>query len=453
MLTQTRGRTQIVPSGSQVISGKRNQVLEACLGTCVGVTLCEPDAHVGGLAHFILPKPTGAVGDGHPERYASTGLPLFIERLCDKGAEKERLRACLAGGALVGPLAERDLILDIGGRTTDVVENLLKEHGIVVSKRETGGFFTCCFDLDLRTFESSVSPPCDMSSQALESFEKPSPEQVDEAIDRVRSIPQIALKVIRMMRDEEQGLQEISRELRQDQVMSAKVIRLSNSAYFGLKKRIDSLDQALVLIGGKKLLHLVLVASLHDFFTINATGYSLCKGGLFRHALGTAITSEMLTAFTKETAPDVAYTAGLIHDIGKVVLDQYVASSFPLFYRKTHDDGIELIEIERELVGLSHTEAGRRLAQNWDLPKNLEEVIAHHHEPEGATENVELTHLVYVADLIMSRFSVGQELERLNTQRLASRLTTMGIEPEAFPGVVDSVSHRLSEFPLPDVFI
>ncbi|MDY6952730.1 MAG: HDOD domain-containing protein, partial [Thermodesulfobacteriota bacterium] len=367
---------------------------------------------------------------------------------CEKGAEKARLKACLAGGALVGPLSERDMILDVGGRTTDVVENLLKEEGIVISKRETGGFFTCCLALDLQTLESSVEPLCEVSPQAVECFKKPSQRDIDIAIDRVRPIPQIALKMIRMMRDDKQGLQEISKELRQDQVISARVIRLSNSAYFGLKKKIDSLDQALVLIGGKNLLQLVLIASLHDFFTINEKGYSLCKGGLFSHALGTAMASEMLAGFTEKTASDVAYTAGLLHDIGKVVLDQYIASAFPLFYRRTHQEGIELTEIERELIGFSHTEVGNRLAQNWDLPKNLEEAITYHHEPEKATVNVELTHLVYVADLIMSRFLVGQELERLNTEKMTSRLKKTGIAPEAFPAVVDRVCHKISELPL-----
>ncbi|MDY6989054.1 MAG: HDOD domain-containing protein [Thermodesulfobacteriota bacterium] len=452
MVTRCKVEKQIVPSGSQIISGKRNQVLEACLGTCVGLTLCDPEARVGGLAHFVLPEPTGAVGDGHPERYASTGLPLFIEDLCEQGAEKERLRACLAGGALVGPLSERDMILDIGGRTTDVVDDILKGEGIIISKRETGGFFTCCLALDLRTFESSVEPLCEVSPQAAEGFKKPSLGEVDIAIDRVRPIPQVALKMIRMMRDDKQGLQEISRELRQDQVISARVIRLSNSAYFGLKKKIDSVDQALVLIGGKNLLQLVLIASLHDFFTINERGYSLCKGGLFRHALGTAISSEMLAGFTEKTTPDVAYTAGLLHDIGKVVLDQYVASAFPLFYRGTQQEGIESTEMERELFGLTHTAVGSRLAQNWDLPKTLEEAITYHHEPEGATVNVQLTHLVYVADLIMSRFLVGQELERLNTDELSSRLKKMGLTPEQFPAIVDSVSHKISEFPLPRGF-
>ncbi|MDY6837235.1 MAG: HDOD domain-containing protein [Thermodesulfobacteriota bacterium] len=452
MITRNKSRKQIVPSGSQIISGKKDLVLEACLGTCLGVTLCDPDAYVGGLAHFILPEPTGALEDGHLERYASTGLPIFIKGLCDRGAEKERLTACMAGGALVGPLSERDLILDIGGRTTDIVVDLLKKEGIVISKRETGGFFTCCLGLDLSTFESSVEPLCEVPPKAVEGFKKPSPEEVDSAIDRVRPIPQIALKVIRMMRDDEQGLQEISRELRQDQVMSARVIRLSNSAYFGLKKRIDSVDQALVLIGGRNLLQLVLIASLHDFFTIDEKGYSLCKGGLFRHALGTAITSEMLAGSTGMALPAVGYTAGLLHDIGKAVLDQYVASAFPFFYRRTQQEGIELTEMERDLIGLSHTEVGNRLAKNWELPKNLEEAITYHHEPEKATVDVALTHLVYVADLIMSRFIVGQELERLNTDELASRLRKTGIEPEEFPAVVDSVSHKISEFPLSNGF-
>ena len=80
-----------IASGSYVVSGKKKEILEAYLGTCVGVTLCDRKAEIGGLIHILLPEPTGVDKLWHPESYASTGLPLFIKALCDAGASKKRL--------------------------------------------------------------------------------------------------------------------------------------------------------------------------------------------------------------------------------------------------------------------------------------------------------------------------------------------------------------------------
>ena len=111
-----------VASGSFRIEGKKNEILEAYLGTCVGLTLVDRRAGVGGLLHILLPEPVSAGSVWQPETYAVTGVPLFIKALCDAGAQKKNLVASLAGGALVGPVSDVDLNLDIGGRTAEIVE-------------------------------------------------------------------------------------------------------------------------------------------------------------------------------------------------------------------------------------------------------------------------------------------------------------------------------------------
>jgi chemotaxis receptor (MCP) glutamine deamidase CheD len=132
-----------VASGSYVVMEKTPQILEAHLGTCVGVTLCDRNANVGGLIHLLLPEPTGMQKDWQPALYATTGLPLFLQALSDAGASKDNLKAFVAGGALIGPLSEEDLDLNIGGRTTEIVEETLHREGIPVYKSETGGYFGC----------------------------------------------------------------------------------------------------------------------------------------------------------------------------------------------------------------------------------------------------------------------------------------------------------------------
>jgi putative nucleotidyltransferase with HDIG domain len=267
------------------------------------------------------------------------------------------------------------------------------------------------------------------------------------AIEGVRPIPQVALKIIRMINESGHGMREIAEKVRTDQVLSAKILRLCNSAFNGLRKKVDSIDQALILIGEKQILRLAVSISIEGFFSDSGRGYSLCKGGLYYHAFGVAIITEMLANFTGKTPPDIAYTAGLLHDIGKVVLDQYMAPAFPYFYRRTLSDGVALTDVEYEMFGLDHTEAGRKLAERWSLPQNLIDTISHHHRPELGVEGSDLTHLVYFADLIMSRFMVGQELERLDTNGLTLRMQTAGINPEQLSGIIDHIPLELFHQP------
>jgi putative nucleotidyltransferase with HDIG domain len=168
-------------------------------------------------------------------------------------------------------------------------------------------------------------------------------------------------------------------------------------------------------------------------------GYSLCKGGIYHHAIGTAIIAEKLANLTGRISPSLAYTAGLLHDIGKVVLDQYLYAYFPFFYRQLNEEKKDLVEVEKNELGIDHTEVGGDLAHNWSLPESLVETIRHHHKPENTVQNTELVHIVYLADLLMSRFNPCFELERLNTESLATGLETIGFSIDSFSEIVDFI--------------
>lgn len=421
---------------------RRREVLEAYLGSCVGVAIHDREAQVGGLAHFLLPEPTGMDCFWQPETYAATGLPLFLDALERAGASPARMEAVLAGGALVGVLSECDLELDIGGRTADVVEKVLRRKGVPIGTQETGGFFTCRLGLNLETLQCQITPfGPDLAGDSHEEFVPLSLERLRKSLQKVSPIPQIALKIIRMIRHQTYDMKQVAEETRRDQVISAKVIRLCNSPRFGIKT--DAIDRALVMVGEKRLMQFILTAALEDFFPERDVGYSICKGGLYKHALGTAMTAEGLANFTGLVSPDIAYTAGLLHDIGKVVLDQYISPVAPLFYRRTQMSGMSLIDVEKEAFGMSHDEAGGLLAEQWGLSESLADAIRHHHLPENSTVNQELTHHIYLADLLMSRFMAGQELERIDTKALRPRLERIGIRPEQLPVIVDRMPRQV----------
>ncbi|MGM0664592.1 MAG: HDOD domain-containing protein [Thermodesulfobacteriota bacterium] len=434
--------TSSVASGTFAVVPRRKEILEAYLGSCVGVAIYDREAGVGGLAHFLLPEPTGMDCFWQPETYAATGLPLFLDALEVAGASPENMEAVVAGGALVGVLSECDLELDIGGRTADVVEKVLRRKGIPIGTQETGGFFTCRLGLNLYTFQCHIAPfgPDRVDDTPKELFPL-SLERLQKALQTVSPIPQIALKIIRMIRRRTYDMEQVAEETRRDQVISAKVIRLCNSARFGIKT--DAIDRALIMIGEKRLMQFILTAALEDFFPERDVGYSICKGGLYKHALGTAMTAEGLANFTGLVSPDIAYTAGLLHDIGKVVLDQYISPVTPMFYRQTQMNGVSLVDLEKETFGMSHDEVGGLLAEQWALSESLADAIRHHHQPENSMVNPDLTHHVYLADLLMSRFMVGHELERIGTKSLRPTLERLDIRPEQVPVIVDRMPRQV----------
>lgn len=436
-----------VASGSYYVSRLKPLVLEANLGTCVGVALCDEETGVGGLIHLLLPEPISLSGSFQPEKYASTGFPIFLQALYAEGACKKHLKAFIAGGALVGPLFSNDLQLDIGGRTVETVLSFLKEEDIPIELSETGGFFTCSLSLDLATWECEIKPfgynKVAPDSQAQ--IQVASIGEIEQSAELIQPIPQVALKVLRLVDEDEYDIKALTAEIRKDQVISAKTLKLCNSVIFAGSNKIESLDHALVYIGLQMLVRLVISASVDNFFSHAGSGYSLCKGGLFHHAVGTAIISEKLADVTGLVKSGSAYTAGLLHDIGKVVLDQHVSSAYPLFYRGLIEEGNNFSETEKTILGIDHTEVGSELARRWSLPDSLIDVIRHHHKPEEATQNLELAHIVFLADLLMSRFHTGLELERLDTADLGARLAVLGLSLERFPDIVELIPLRVFE--------
>ncbi len=434
---------QIIPSGTSGVGCKEKKILEAYLGSCVGVTMVDRRAEVGGLIHLLLAEASGFDRHVNPEKYASTGMPHFLNQLIDAGASKENLEACVAGGALIGPVSDTDLTLDIGGQLTEKILFFLERYKIPTIKIETGGYAGRKISLDLFHFETSIEPSWQLESLSRNLSQTDWVFDIDEAIHQVKPIPQVALKIIRMVHNHDYAIKEVGNEIRRDQVITGKVLKLCNSVVMGLRTTVSSIDRALVLVGEKRLLKLIFTASVQSFFPQSCQGYSLCKGGIFYHAVGTAILSQKFAEITEKSAPDVAYTAGLLHDIGKIPLDQALAASAPFFYRNTQEKGDELCEIERLKFGIDHTEAGMRLGKFWDLPHNLINVIANHHRPEASTEDGELVTIVYLADLLMSKFQPHHEVEQIETEKLPVRLNRLGLKPKDFPALIDRIPKNI----------
>jgi len=441
-MTKENTTQDSLPTGTFVISKKDNRKLVSHLGSCVGVILKDEKNEVGGMYHILLPAPTQENLSHISNNFASAGMPQFIEEFVNNGANLESTTAVIAGGALLGAISQVDLELDIGGRTADMVTKVLNQNNIRITESITGGYFSCTMELNLSSFDYKVENIGNARGSREQLINMAQDIDVDTAITRLRPVPQVALKISRMLNSDDNSLKEIAKEIRTDQIISAKVIQLCNSAFMGLKSKVSSVDQAIVLLGEKTLLKIVLQSSMELFYQDIEKGYSLTKGGLYFHAMATATAAEQIAKITKKAKPDIAYTAGLLHDIGKIVLDQFIAQVFPTFFDRIFNEKEDILPVEENLLGIDHSAAGKRLAELWKLPNILQEAIANHHNPENSEINSELTHIVYFADLIISRFHTGMEIDRLNTNNFGNRLALLGLKSDGFLNLVNSISWK-----------
>ncbi|MCG8615790.1 MAG: HDOD domain-containing protein, partial [Desulfobacterales bacterium] len=375
-----------------------------------------------------------------PEKYASTGIPILIKQLADMGCTPENLKATIAGGALVGPVSQQDIGLDIGGRSADIAMDIFKRTGIEVIKSETGGFFTCTLNLNMETGSTEIKPAWEIGLTSDDTVESPTETDISRTIDTLKPIPQTALKIMRMFQDNRSGIMDITDELAKDQVLSAQTLKLCNTALFSGTVRVDTLKDAVLLLGKDTLVKTVIAAAVSAYYDQTGTsGYSLCRGGLFFHAVGVATTAEHLAERSGKVVPTQAYTAGLLHDIGKVVLDQYIADSAPLLFRNLGKDGASFIRSERKILGTTHCQAGSILASAWKFSDALTQVIRHHHNPESADSHKSLVDVVYLADLLAEKFATGLELEFMQTRSIAPAMSRLGLSAEDVTAILDTL--------------
>lgn len=427
--------TEYIASGDYYLAAAERKLLKVLLGSCVGVALYDREANLGGIIHLLLPEPASLGSTWSPASFASTGLPIFINTLLQAGAKRERLQAVVAGGALFGQVSRQDIALNIGGRTIEKVHAILEGQQIPIFKEESCGFAPSCLTLDCNSWQSEISPRFE-TPLASSPPRQPDRQQIAKAIQTITPIPQAALKIINLIFEGDYDANEIARAIETDQVLAAKVLRLCNSALFGSKRPIDSLDEAVLILGGNNMLQLVGTAAVDSLLAERQGGYAMLKGGLYKHAVGVAHAAKLIAADLGLGNPGVAYAAGLLHDIGKVVLDQYFASFQPLFYQDQDKTDPDLIDLEQQLLGMNHQEAGLLLAKDWGLPESITQTIAHHHHPEQAATHQELVHLVHLADLLTTWYLAGLEIERINTGALHSRLRFLRLSPDQLPALI-----------------
>ncbi|MFH1673515.1 MAG: HDOD domain-containing protein [Pseudomonadota bacterium] len=433
----------LVAPGELKVSTDRSTILETCLGSCVGVAMYDRDATVGGLVHIMLPSGSKDKEAAAPGRYATAGIPYLIAEMEQQGALKRRIVAAMAGGALILTDRKLSVEMNIGGRNTSMAREVLNAEGIPITSEDTGGNFGRTFRLEQATGRTEVESVFRGKQKLLPSGEpvKIRLNDLRRKIDKLKPISEIARQVISRIEYSSCDIHELEKYILKDQALTANVLKICNSSYYGLQKRISSISRAVLLLGLRTLKNIVLTASMYKLYEDRIDGYSSEKGDLFKHSVCCGMVAELIARQKKFEEPEVAFTAGLLHDIGKVILDQYVFERFNLIMYMVINNKKSFVAAEKKLLGYDHAEAGGLVAEEWNLPPILLEAISFHHLPEKAKENPEIVSAVHIADSICSMVGTGGGADGLVNRIHHEAISTIDLHQDD----VDSIVERLAE--------
>lgn len=199
-------------------------------------------------------------------------------------------------------------------------------------------------------------------------------------LDTLPSLPRVVSEMLRLLATDGYSVDDLMELVQQDPALTARVLKLANSAIYGRPRQIDNLGQAMVVLGGKEIQRLVTTISvMRSFDDIFARDRILDKEQFWSHSVGTGELATRVAAYFNLHFNGVDFTAGLLHDVGKVVLDQHFHAEFRDCLELTQRRGLPLFEAEAKLLGLDHAEVGALLASRWELPDNLQAAIRNHH--------------------------------------------------------------------------
>jgi len=342
--------------------------------------------------------------------------------------------ATLGGGAHIRTVAG-GTDLKIGQRNVLAIRTICNDLGIRIIHEDVGEDYGRQMTFDLADGQVDIH-----SSRFGHDDAKPRPaalpaisqESLIEAIQTLKPISDAAIQTLDLARDPTSSFHQLERLILQDQVLTANLLRLVNSAYYQMPTAVSTVSQALGLLGLNAFRRLVMQIFVHDLFARKLYAYSMEAGALFHHSVVCARITELLINTGSDEEREKAYLAGLLHDLGKVVLERCASARFPQVVDLVLFKGMEFHKAERDVLGTDHPAVGRLVADIWRLPAELGEAIALHHQPLlAAPGQRRLVCAVHVASLLCNMLGVGFSSDTMANQAEPAAFRELGLDGPA----------------------
>ncbi|MDD5425985.1 MAG: HDOD domain-containing protein, partial [candidate division Zixibacteria bacterium] len=236
------------------------------------------------------------------------------------------------------------------------------------------------------------------------------------------SLPQTLVEVLRIARDDRSSADEMAKVLMHDPALTAKILRMANSPYYSVHREVTTMTKAVVMLGLRQVTALALSASIYNLVARWETKIDRLR--FWRHSLEVAIASRMIAEAIQYPHIEEAFIAGLLHDIGLLILEKSFPKDFEHLCRQAQK-GERTLELEEELWGTNHARVGQFLLEQWNIPQAICEAVGHHHiqyVPNSCDSEMIYSQIIALANLVSS-FGVIKEVRDEETFEIENRST------------------------------
>ena len=260
--------------------------------------------------------------------------------------------------------------------------------------------------------------------------------QIIRDVGDLPAMPQIVHKAREIIENPDSSITDFSNLIETDQSLALKVLQIANSAYYRRINDVSSLHEAAVILGVRTLKELIMVASASRLLTKRLKGYGMDAESVWRHSIAVAYGSKLIAKMKGPENIYDAFTAGLIHDVGKLILDKYVYERKELFDEYMPDTRHIHFETERQIFGFDHAVLAERICAKWNFPKHIATAVKFHHMPSRMGSN-ELAHVVHASDSLAGW--IGMDTDGLTLDINDDSIERLGIQPTEIDSILDEI--------------
>ncbi|MCU0559504.1 MAG: HDOD domain-containing protein [Desulfobacterales bacterium] len=232
-------------------------------------------------------------------------------------------------------------------------------------------------------------------------------QRVIARVKDLPTLPRTVLRITELVNDPRAAAKDLSIIITDDQVLTARLLKLVNSSYYSFPRRVSTVTQATVLVGFDAIRNLLITTSVLDLFPARSAKVRREQELLWDHSLGCAIGAKTIGSFLGQEKLEELFVAGLLHDIGKLIEMMFLPEEFSHIAERVREQGGLIKAAEQEVLGCTHAEIGRLLAERWNLPVKLAEIIALHHRPVEAGPFALEAAVVHLADILARSLDLG----------------------------------------------
>ncbi|MBQ7665120.1 MAG: HDOD domain-containing protein [Synergistaceae bacterium] len=248
----------------------------------------------------------------------------------------------------------------------------------------------------------------------------------------IKSFPQFVLETMKKLNDPGSNAADVAQSLSRDEGLVLRILKLANSAAYGMTRNISNISEAIALLGYKSVSNIILAATVYSAMDKGLSGYALDRGELWRHSLMVAYTSRHLAKLTEKVSTEDAYVGGLLHDIGKVILNDYVRFGYGIIVKMVEEKHIPFTEAETQVLGFDHAAIGEILIEKWEMPEFYRVAVAYHHKPNDLPDDKKqyqpLLDVVTLANSICLMLGIGIGADGLQAYMFPEPIERLGIK-------------------------